>query len=88
MGASSDYIADLPSAFPVNPRRLTPPARGKSCTFPLGTDFLHVDLNGHITLVWHQPVPYAMWAIPSPDGRHLALSRASMVSNGWMIEGF
>ena len=53
-----------------------------------GTDLQYVDLNGHVTVVWHQPVLSPMSAIPSPDGRHLALTRASMVSNVWMIKGF
>jgi hypothetical protein len=52
-----------------------------------GTDLLYVDLNGHVTLVWHQPILSAMSAIPSPDGRDLALTRSSMVSNVWMING-
>jgi len=28
------------------------------------------------------------WAIPSPDGRHLALWQSSGSSNVWMIENF
>jgi serine/threonine protein kinase len=52
-----------------------------------GTDLLHVDLNGDVSLVWHQATDSWMSAIPSPDGRHLALSRANMVSNVWMIKG-
>jgi hypothetical protein len=28
------------------------------------------------------------WAIPSPDGKHLALWKASGSSNVWMLENF
>jgi hypothetical protein len=28
------------------------------------------------------------WAIPAPDGRHLALWKAGGSSNVWMLEGF
>jgi serine/threonine protein kinase len=54
-----------------------------------GTDLLHVDLDGHVTVIWHQPESSLMMsAIPSPDGRHLALTRASAISNVWMIKRF
>jgi hypothetical protein len=28
------------------------------------------------------------WAIPSPDGHSLALWKASLNSNAWLLEGF
>jgi eukaryotic-like serine/threonine-protein kinase len=53
-----------------------------------GTDLLHVDLDGHIRVVWHEAFPTFMSAIPSPDGRRLALTQTSMISNVWMIKQF
>jgi hypothetical protein len=29
-----------------------------------------------------------VWAVPSPDGRHLAISADTSNSNAWMLEGF
>jgi Tol biopolymer transport system component len=56
--------------------------------FFAGTDLLHVDLNGSVTVVWHKTVPGSVAAIPSPDGRHLAITQGSLLSNVWMMRGF
>jgi dipeptidyl aminopeptidase/acylaminoacyl peptidase len=56
--------------------------------YPTGTDLLHVDLAGHVRVVWHQNVRDWVSAIPAPDGRHIALSQTSTVSNVWMLKGF
>jgi len=28
------------------------------------------------------------WAIPSPDGRHVAIWKGELSSNVWLLEGF
>lgn len=45
---------------------------------------LYVDLQGHATPLGQD----INWAVPSPDGRHLALSKVTVTSNAWMIENF
>jgi serine/threonine protein kinase len=64
---------------------------------------LHLDLQGNSHLLWEQkgstsPAgrpwdqpfagPSAPWAVPSPDGRHLAIYQWSVSSNMWMMENF
>jgi Tol biopolymer transport system component len=63
---------------------------------------LHVDLQGNAQLLWeqkgstspagrpwNQPLgPSASWAVPSPDGRHLAIYDWKLSANMWMIENF
>ena len=49
---------------------------------------LNVDLQGRAWPVWEQTKMEVGWAIPSPDGRYLALWQASGDSNVWMIENF
>jgi hypothetical protein len=41
-----------------------------------------------VKVVWHQNVRDSVAGIPSPDGRHLALTAATTVSNVWMLKGF
>ena len=53
-----------------------------------GNALLNVDLQGHIRPIW-QPKKMTMgWAIPSRDGRYLALRVASGSANVWMLENF
>src|SRR5579862_7821380 len=47
---------------------------------------LNVDLNGHAREVWRPKKISVGWAIPSPDGRHLALRVNSGSANAWMLE--
>jgi serine/threonine protein kinase/Tol biopolymer transport system component len=64
---------------------------------------LHVDLQGNAQLLWEQkgstspagrpwdqPLggPSASWAVPSPDGRHLAIYDWKLSANMWMMEDF
>jgi Tol biopolymer transport system component len=59
-----------------------------SAVYPAGTNLLHIDLNGHATVVWHLNVRDWTSGIPSPDGRHLAFTHSSNVSNVWMLKDF
>ena len=71
---------------------------------PGGSALLHVDLKGkaHVfweekgsTAPWNGPSsggwiagPPAPWAVPSPDGRHLAINDRTLSANMWMMENF
>ncbi len=49
---------------------------------------LNMDLQGRARPVWEQTKMAVGWAIPSPDGRYLALWQASGSANVWMVENF
>jgi Tol biopolymer transport system component/DNA-binding winged helix-turn-helix (wHTH) protein len=53
-----------------------------------GSVLLYVDLQGIAHPLWEQRGSLATWAIPSPDGRHLALSALTRTTNFWMLENF
>jgi Tol biopolymer transport system component/DNA-binding winged helix-turn-helix (wHTH) protein len=49
---------------------------------------INVDLQGHVKQSVKEPSPYIGWAIPSQDGKRLAIWEASGASNVWMLENF
>jgi eukaryotic-like serine/threonine-protein kinase len=68
-----------------------------------GLVLLHLDQQGNTRVIWEQkgsiapwnwPFPQwvvgpsAPWAVPSPDGRHLAIYEWSLSANMWMMENF
>jgi serine/threonine protein kinase len=54
-----------------------------------GVVLLHVDLRGSVHFLWEQRVRSdTSWAVPSPDGRHLAIMASTWNSNMWMLEKF
>jgi len=68
-----------------------------------GSTLLRVDMQGNVHVLWEQkgsiapwnvPLahwlggPSAPWAIPSPDGRHLAIYNWNLSANMWMMEDF
>jgi hypothetical protein len=53
-----------------------------------GSVLLYVDLQGNAHPLWEQRGSLATWAIPSPDGRQLALSGWTKNTNFWMLENF
>jgi Tol biopolymer transport system component len=57
-------------------------------TYPAGTELLHVDLEGRTRVMWQQNVRGWTSAIASPDGRRIALTNTSAVTNVWMLKGF
>jgi Tol biopolymer transport system component len=67
-------------------------ADGKGLYFgsssPRGATLIYVDLKGHVTPVWEQKSSLQTWAIPSPDGKHLAITSYPVDTNVWMIENF
>ena len=60
-----------------------------SASSPSGMQtLLNVDLHGRAKPVLQESEKDLGWAIPSPDGRHLAIWEASGNSNAWLLEGF
>jgi hypothetical protein len=60
-----------------------------SASSPAGIQtLLNVDLHGRARPVLPESERDLGWAIPSPDGRHLAIWEASGNSNAWLLEGF
>jgi Tol biopolymer transport system component/DNA-binding winged helix-turn-helix (wHTH) protein len=60
-----------------------------SASSPAGVqNLLNVDLHGRAKSVLQEPEKDLGWAIPSPDGRHLAIWEATGNSNAWLLEGF
>ena len=49
---------------------------------------LYIDLEGHVQPLWQQDGIFKTWAIPSPNGRRLALLEWTSANNVWMIENF
>jgi Tol biopolymer transport system component len=49
---------------------------------------LNIDLSGTVTNVLEQKSVRLGWAIPSPDGRKLALLELNGTANVWMLEDF
>ena len=55
---------------------------------PWGYALLRVNLDGQTQPIIKNHVPDVMGAMPSPDGRHIALFAAGDNGNMWMIENF
>jgi Tol biopolymer transport system component len=56
---------------------------------PQGSTLLSVDLNGNARVLWqYQAGSGAIWGVPSPDGRYLAILGDVINSNVWMVQGF
>ena len=49
---------------------------------------INIDMQGHARVVLQETKPYVGWAIPSRDGKKLALWESAGGSNAWMLEGF
>ncbi len=49
---------------------------------------LFVDPQGHAYLLRQTAGGYDTYAIPSPDGHHLAFLEYTTANNAWMIENF
>ena len=52
------------------------------------TSMLNVELDGAVRTVMVEKKMKLGWAIPSPDGKHLAIWRANQNANAWMLENF
>jgi hypothetical protein len=49
---------------------------------------LHVDLHGNAKVLWEPQGAQMIWALPSPDGHHIAMPFHGESVNAWMIENF
>lgn len=49
---------------------------------------LNIDLHGRVHQLFQDPDKDVGWAIPSPDGRHIAFWEAGGSSNAWLLTGF
>ena len=57
-------------------------------TYPAGTELVNVNLEGVSRVMLTQDARGRMSAIAAPDGRHIALTYTSAVTNVWMLKGF
>ena len=53
-----------------------------------GAALIRVDLRGTVQTLWEQKGDLAVLGLPSPDGRFLAITSWTTVSNVWMLESF
>jgi len=56
---------------------------------PNGPVLLYVDRQGKARELWRQKGSFSTWcwAIPSPDGRRLAINGETVNANAWLLEG-
>ncbi len=69
----------------------SPDGKGLYCVSrsPQGKTLLYVDLKGIARPLWqHKGWGGETWAVPSPDGRFLAIATGILTGNVWMLEGF
>lgn len=59
-----------------------------SALVPRGSIVLYLDLKGNSQRLWEEKGSSGTWAVPAPDGRHLALSGWTTSSNFWMMKNF
>ncbi|MBI1792426.1 MAG: PD40 domain-containing protein [Acidobacteria bacterium] len=55
---------------------------------PNSETLLYVDLRGKARELWRQARSSPMWAVPSPDGKYLAIRAETRDSNVWTLEDF
>ncbi len=53
-----------------------------------GAVLLHIDLHGNAHVLWEPHGERSVWALPSPDGKHVAMPFFSDNVNVWMMENF
>jgi serine/threonine protein kinase len=53
-----------------------------------GFALLYLDLRGKTRVLWEQEGSLGISALPSPDGRHIAIRGSKVNSNIWMLENF
>jgi len=49
---------------------------------------LNVDLHGRANVLWEPKGVSMPWAVPSPDGRYVAMPYFAHNSNAWLLENF
>ena len=73
---SGDWAADSKGLF------ITSNPTGRSSVL------LYVDLSGNAQKLWEVRSPLPNWAIPSHDGKYIAMPAPTVQSNVWAIEDF
>ena len=63
-------------------------ADGKGLYVSNGGTLSHMDLQGHVHVLWETRAGIQAFGIPSRDGRHLAIRSSTLTSNFWMLENF
>ena len=53
-----------------------------------GAVLLHIDLHGNGHVLWEPHGVQRLWALPSPDGKHVAMPFFADNVNVWMMENF
>lgn len=56
--------------------------------FQRDSALLNVTLDGKVSVLVHSSNPEVFYAIPSPDGRLLAITEANSTQNVWLVENF
>jgi len=59
-----------------------------TCSMSSGTVLLHTDLQGNASVLWEPKGAQAIWAVSSPDGRHVAMPGFASNSNIWSMQDF
>lgn len=61
-----------------------------ACSLQRTLTLLHIDLLGNARVLWapKASLSLATRAVPSPDGRHLAMIGFTLSTNMWMMENF
>lgn len=77
-----DWAADGNSLFVSHPGLMDDPSG------PIGATVLHVNFDGRVQPLWETRGGRYAWAIPSPDGRYLAIRGATTGRNAWLIDNF
>lgn len=77
-----DWSADGKTLFVSHPGLTDDPSG------PIGATVLHVNLDGHVQPLWETRGGRYAWAIPSPDGKYLAIRGATTGRNAWLIDNF
>ena len=58
------------------------------CSLQPGAVLLHIDLHGNAHVLWEPHGERIVWALASPDGKHVAMPFFSDNVNVWMMENF
>lgn len=57
-------------------------------TAAIGAMLLRVEFDGRTQPLWETRVGRYTWAIPSPDGKYVAIREPGTERNAWMMESF
>jgi hypothetical protein len=53
-----------------------------------GVNLVFVTRDGTSRVLWSPTQVVPLWAVPSPDGKHVAINVASRYKNAWMLTNF